>query len=176
MSTAITLKKVLSQSENQQLNKTLALASLRDRVLFGLLRETGMRGAELRELTRDSISADRNFVEITGKKGGRSRTLVIPEYMRSDMDSYLSELSDLDPLFPLSPSGLKYLWYRVRPTDKGVHSLRHTFAVNLYRKTKDIKLVQNCLGHRSINNTMVYVDFVYVQDELKKILNGGVFG
>ncbi len=37
------------------------------------------------------------------------------------------------------------------------HTLRHTFASDLYRKTKDIVTVKNALGHNSINTTMIYV-------------------
>jgi integrase/recombinase XerD len=37
------------------------------------------------------------------------------------------------------------------------HTLRHTFASDLYRKTKDIVTVKNALGHSSITTTMVYV-------------------
>jgi site-specific recombinase XerD len=37
-----------------------------------------------------------------------------------------------------------------------VHSLRHTFAMNLYRKTGDLRLVQTALGHRHISTTEIY--------------------
>jgi site-specific recombinase XerC len=36
------------------------------------------------------------------------------------------------------------------------HSLRHTFATELYRRTRDVALVQAALGHASIASTMVY--------------------
>jgi len=36
------------------------------------------------------------------------------------------------------------------------HSMRHTFACNLYRKTSDIFLVKEALKHRSIVSTLVY--------------------
>jgi site-specific recombinase XerD len=37
-----------------------------------------------------------------------------------------------------------------------VHSLRHTFATRLYRKTGDLYLVQRALGHRQITTTEIY--------------------
>ena len=37
-----------------------------------------------------------------------------------------------------------------------VHSLRHTFATRLYRKTGDLYLVQKALGHRQITTTEIY--------------------
>jgi site-specific recombinase XerD len=37
-----------------------------------------------------------------------------------------------------------------------VHSLRHTFATNLYHRTGDLYLVQRALGHRQIGTTEIY--------------------
>ena len=37
-----------------------------------------------------------------------------------------------------------------------IHSLRHTFATRLYRKTGDLYLVQRALGHRQITTTEIY--------------------
>lgn len=36
------------------------------------------------------------------------------------------------------------------------HSLRHTFAMRLYDRTRDLFLVQEKLGHRSVKSTEVY--------------------
>ena len=36
------------------------------------------------------------------------------------------------------------------------HSLRHRFAMDLYRRTGDVLLVKEALRHRSIASTMVY--------------------
>ena len=37
-----------------------------------------------------------------------------------------------------------------------IHSLRHTFACRLYRRTGDLYLVQRALGHRQITTTEIY--------------------
>ncbi len=39
-----------------------------------------------------------------------------------------------------------------------LYDLRHYFATMLYHKTKDILLVKRQLGHKSINNTLIYID------------------
>jgi site-specific recombinase XerC len=36
------------------------------------------------------------------------------------------------------------------------HDLRHSFAIRLYRQTRDLLLVQAALRHRSIVSTTVY--------------------
>ena len=47
---------------------------------------------------------------------------------------------------------------------KGVHphTLRHSFAMDLLRNTKNIRLVQKALGHVSISIIMIYA---YIVDE-----------
>ncbi len=48
------------------------------------------------------------------------------------------------------------------------HTLRHTFATDLYRETKNIRLVQKALGHTDLSTTMIYTHIV--DDELENAL------
>jgi integrase len=41
-----------------------------------------------------------------------------------------------------------------------MHTFRHFYACKLYHSTKDILLVKERLGHRNIQNTMVYTQIV----------------
>lgn len=51
----------------------------------------------------------------------------------------------------------------------GVHSLRHTFGSHLYAKTKNLRLVQECLGHPNVQTTFRYTHLD--QSEVKKAVN-----
>ena len=48
------------------------------------------------------------------------------------------------------------------------HTLRHTFATDLYRDSKNIRLVQKALGHSNLSTTMIYTHIV--DDELEQAL------
>ncbi len=50
------------------------------------------------------------------------------------------------------------------------HTLRYTFATDLYRKIKDPVTVKNALGHSSIIITMIYVHLV--GSDVEKALSG----
>ena len=48
------------------------------------------------------------------------------------------------------------------------HTLRHTFATDLFRQTKNLRLTQKALGHSQISSTMIYTHIV--DDELEEAL------
>ena len=54
------------------------------------------------------------------------------------------------------------------------HMLRHTFATELYRQTKDIRLVQKALGHADLSTTMI--DTPIVDNDLEAALKDLHFG
>lgn len=53
------------------------------------------------------------------------------------------------------------------------HLLRHTMATDLYKQTKDLRLVQKILGHASITTTTIYTHLVDedVENALKAFRN-----
>lgn len=171
----LTQKKFLTKAEEEKLRESLKFCSPRDRLIFTMLLDYGPRGAELRELSRSDINFGEDFITIGGKKGSDSRQFPILPGLKRDLKAYVAsrDCAPHEPIFELSASGLKKIWYKVRPCPKGVHSLRHTFAVNLYKRVRDIRLVQVCLGHRSINNTLVYAQFVDATERIREVFLPG---
>jgi len=49
------------------------------------------------------------------------------------------------------------------------HSLRHSFATRVYERTKDIRVVQKLLGHKSITTTQIYADVT--REKLKEAVD-----
>ena len=50
------------------------------------------------------------------------------------------------------------------------HTFRHTFATDLLKETKNIRLVQKALGHADISTTQIYTHIV--DTELEKAMKG----
>lgn len=48
------------------------------------------------------------------------------------------------------------------------HVLRHSFATDLLRETKNVRLVQKALGHSNLSTTMVYTHIF--DEELEEAL------
>jgi integrase/recombinase XerC len=177
MSSTLTANKYLSKREVLMMDEILPSLPLRSRLILSMLMNLGMRGAELLAMKVKDVSLRDGHIFVPGKKRSRPRTFPIPEVLEKDLKAYLSGTigEGERALFEISGSGLKKLWMRHRPVKKGIHALRHTFAITLYLKTRDIKLVQFCLGHRSINSTMVYVDLAYSLEVMSTILSKNLY-
>jgi integrase/recombinase XerD len=53
---------------------------------------------------------------------------------------------------------------------KSAHALRHSYAVQLYAKEKDLRAVQKQLRHVSIQSTLIYADVS--KDEIRNQIKG----
>ncbi|MCA6564648.1 MAG: tyrosine-type recombinase/integrase, partial [Pseudanabaena sp. M151S2SP2A07QC] len=103
------------------------------------------------------------LVHIRGKKGSNDRLIPLTEAMMTG----LSQIKQQKKPFMKTDRWLRMVLLQRFKVKKKLHSLRHTMAVNLYKQTKDIHLVKTALGHRNIANTMIYLDFVEGEEQLK---------
>ncbi|MCH7834063.1 MAG: tyrosine-type recombinase/integrase, partial [Proteobacteria bacterium] len=51
-----------------------------------------------------------------------------------------------------------------------VHAMRHSYAVELYRRERDLRAVQKQLGHASIQTTQIYADVL--DEDIRSQLEG----
>jgi len=57
---------------------------------------------------------------------------------------------------------------------KAAHAFRHSYAVELYRRERDLRCVQKQLGHSSIETTQIYADVLQedVERQIKNLWGG----
>jgi integrase/recombinase XerC len=144
--------------------------SPRDVLILMLALKTGARATELLELRHADLNNYDKTLFIRGIKGSNDRELPLQPQLFDRLWNFSKTVPQNGGLFPIGYHRLRQVWDWYRPVPKKFHSLRHTFAIRLYRKTKDLRLVQVALGHRNITNTMVYADYHYSQQELKKLI------
>jgi len=148
---------------------------LRDRALVETLYSTGMRRSELVRLDLYDLDAERGWVTIRQGKGGKDRVVPIGSRALAWVRRYLEEARPvllLDPnewaLFVshqgtrFSPAALTNLVKRrirdsgVRPRRGSCHLFRHTMATLMLERGADLRVLQEILGHASLETTEIY--------------------
>ena len=161
--------KYLSQKE-LELVKSKLNPHKAEHIAIMLLINSGARASEVLNLDQASINHESHSILIKGLKGSHNREIPLNYSTWSLLKRYL-ERNTGNKLFTFTLRWLQITWTKLMPF-KSIKSTRHTFAINLYKSCRDIKLVQAALGHKSITNTMVYMDYVYTNEELKNALKG----
>lgn len=174
---ALNKNKYLLDPEWEELERLLKVHLERDPrncLLIYLGLYTGARAMEILNLRASDLNAYDQSVFITGLKGSNDREIPLYPWLFDRCQRHLTDSStsqsSSQKLFDISYSRLRQIWDFYRPVQKKFHALRHTFAIRLFKKTKDLRLVQVALGHRNITNTMVYADYIYSQQELRRLI------
>ncbi|RMB56283.1 integrase [Dokdonia sinensis] len=155
-----------------ELRKATDFESLRDLALVELLYATGMRRAELINLTMDQVDMKQNLIRVVGKRN-KERMLPLLPSLKKTIEAYLSVREDVvidssQSNVLLTSKGVKMydtLVYRIvnryfsRTSNKlkrSPHILRHSFATHLLNEGADLNIVKELLGHASLASTQVY--------------------
>lgn len=166
----ITSDKYLQPSEHERLLQTLRIArytDTRNALMIELALRCGARASELLDLRKSDLKDDFEMVFIRGIKGSKDRDVALNSDFYKRLKEYAAGVDDL--LFPISYKRFHQIWHEYTPNPlKGIHSLRHTFAILFYEKTKDVLKLKRALGHVSLKNTMVYTEVRYSKEEMRK--------
>ncbi len=142
---------------------------IRNCLLLSLALRTGARAQELLNLKKSALNSHDKSILIHGIKGSNDREIPLHADFYKKLSNYADQVEN-EFLFPITYNRFRQVWEQYRPVQKKLHALRHTFAIQLFKKTKDLRLLQVALGHRNIMNTMIYADYIYSQSELRKLI------
>ena len=164
----------LTEDEKRILLKTIrsqkGWQANRDLVIVDLFLHTGIRLSELVGLDINDVNLLEKRITIQAK-GGQTVTRFLNTKLRTILHRYLKERKKIftgsQALFLsqlLKRIATRQIqrrldqWIVKAGIDKRItpHSLRHSFATGLYARTSNILVVQQALGHRSVNTTEVY--------------------
>jgi len=169
------------------------VTSLREWLVIDILTSTGVRVSEAANLRCGDLKVGyaQSEIFIRNGKGSKSRTIQIPESLKTHINRFLkwksaqSESIESDAYLFVGQRGhrtsqaiqqivKKYLkLLDLYESGKSVHALRHSYAVELYRREKDLRAVQKQLGHSSIQTTQIYADVTKedIQGQIKNFWN-----
>jgi len=157
--------KYLSKEEIERF--FLYIKSPRDKALFGLTYLYGLRVSEAALLTLEDIDFERRRIFIHRVKGGIGGERPLFKTVERLLRRYFrTRLKTGDGLFTGRQGNLKkqriqqlfkqYARKAGLDSKYSVHSLRHSIATHLLEAGEGIEFVRDHLGHRSIQNTMIY--------------------
>ena len=156
----------------------------RDQAILYLLYYSGMRAFELVNLDVQSVSLKDRVVRVLGK-GNKERIIpftnecqaVLKQYIEHERRDLLKKSKDPTPALFLNAKGERLttrgLEYILDAIEEKIglyvglhpHILRHSFATHLLENGADLRVIQELLGHESINATQVYT---HVTEEAMK--------
>lgn len=146
----------------------------RNKLIFEFLYGTGARISELVNTDLDDIDIESNIVKIRFGKGSKQRIIPLGKQLKIAMNSYLtrernalvSSKKSCNSLL-LNSRGARLsrqsIWEVINKialqnnlSELTPHTLRHAFATHLLEGGADVRVVQELLGHSSVNTTQIY--------------------
>lgn len=145
---------------------------LRDRCMLALMANCGLRASEVLKLELRHLDLNAGVLTVRNGKGGKDRQLWVNPDTLALLKRWLQNRPVQAQLVfttlegePVNDRALRAMVKR-RAVKAGIakdvhpHTLRHTFATEMYRKNKDLLTVQKCLGHADISTTTIYTHLV----------------
>lgn len=159
---------VFEKENRSKIEMLLKATNERDYVLWIIGTNTGFRIGDLLNLKKEDVKG--NFIEIIEQKTGKKRTVKINKKVKAALKDYLKRLKS-NYLFPSRVGGgnrhisvrrAQQIIKKVAELvgiEKNIctHSLRKTYAFNLYKVTGSLALVMEALNHSKESITIRYL-------------------
>lgn len=173
------IPEVLTESEQEALLEQPNLrypTGERNRLMLSLMLNTGLRLSEATALRWQGIDLNSGKLMVRQGKGAKDRTLWVGEpdlealrrWRHRQAEKVGEALAHVFTTLKGDPVSGRYVQQMVRryalkagiEKDIHPHTLRHTFATDLYRETTNIRITQKALGHANLATTQIYTHIV----------------
>ena len=145
---------------NQVLRLMDSIDDLRDKLIVRTIYATGVRVSELCNMNIEDIDFDEHTIRIRGK-GDKIRTVFVDDDTLAELLKFISNRI-IGPVFMgqqgknISSRAIQHIFKNYAPSGITPHKIRHSYASELYKRSKNLKVVQENLGHTSIKTTEIY--------------------
>lgn len=166
----------------EEVDKLMTAAQLtnypeRDKAFLAVLVDTGLRRAEIMNLTMRDVNLTDMSIRVEHGKGDKPRTVYFGRDTKRLLRKYLNQLEDVsqnDPFWisrygeALTDHGARSMLRRLYKIsgvpDYGFHAFRRCFALERKRNGDDALTVSRALGHSSLEVTKRYLAFTADDD------------
>ena len=150
-------------------------SGIRDRLMFEILYQTGIRSSELIGLTVDRVKQDQ--IKVVGKRNKERIIPITPELnkliqeykkLRTKFNTETNNFFVLDNGKKLYPKFVyrkinNYLSIATDLEKRSPHVLRHTFATHMLNNGAGLEILKDLLGHANLSATQVYTHNSFAQ-------------
>ena len=179
----VTKKKLPTILEPEEAQKLLKQPNkryptgLRNKAIMSLMLHCGLRLSEITNLKPGSISLTKGKLRVVSGKGNKDRDLAIPEYLADLLEAWRKIRPKGDYFFStlegkkLSDRYIQQMVGRcarkagINNKKISPHTLRHSYATQFYKQTKDIETLRRILGHSDISTTTIYITLANIDVE-----------
>ena len=158
----------------QEIDQLIAGCGPKTATLLQLLKDTGMRCGEAWQLKWIHIDTNNNTIRVTAEKNSNPRVCKVSDKTICMLNQLPKAGEHVFGNTSLRSLGNTFFAQRKRiakklqnPRIRGIsfHTLRHWKATMEYHRTKDILYVKQLLGHKNINNTLIYTHLVSFESD-----------
>jgi len=172
------LPDTLSKTEIQSILENTS--NIKHRCILELIYSAGLRRNEILQMKLGDIDSKRMLIKIRGGKGKKDRYSLLSKNVLNHLRQYFRAYKPKDWLFEGQDGG-QYSSTSITRVLKSsaskagikkrvhLHMLRHSFATHLLEQGTNLRVIQNLLGHESIQTTEIYTHVSNL--EIQKVIN-----
>ena len=143
-----------AQVRNKKSHKSLIE---RDLLLIDTAEKTGMRRADLANLSKSDLHED--FIIVREGKGKKDRVIPLAKPLADRLHTFTNNMVPHEKVFKLTAAsiGNKFeILAKKAGVDIHTHSMRHKFATDLFERHVNPRVIQELMGHENLNTTQQY--------------------